>query len=236
LSWLRGVRFNRPGCDHSFTSGAVEQLPSCIGMTGMAGGLVDQMEKYPSEITAVTPLAKCTERRKRPYSRVGRCRPFPIGDQRSSNGQRGVRVKFAFTPFDLQAVHSPLNPSPLDVRQMVHDADQGDQPTFWRPACTVVVQSIRLSNDGGPQVVEPTKEQLPFVTVAGGNPQLFVGWHPLIVGTAGRRLDRRRHRPRIGPKGLRRGQAGPNESSGPTSRETSAWTWNTDDWVSLGCR
>lgn len=48
-------------------------------------------------------------------------------------------------------------------------------------------------------------------------------------------LEEQSQQRRIGPRGvatLRR----PHRSNGPGSRETSAWTWNTDDWADPGCR
>src|SRR5205807_4385830 len=76
-----------------------------------------------------------------------------------------------------------VDPTPLDARQMMHDADQRNELPIGSPTRLVVVESFDLAQHRATEVSEPLQEQFLFVARGSWKPDLVDHTRTLITTT-----------------------------------------------------
>ena len=160
-SWLSDATMSLAGC-------AVEQCSCRVGVSCVARSLVDQVERHPPQILSPGPSLRIGDPIEchRPDRRVGRGCPSAIRVERSVDAQIDAGCELRLSAAHLDSAEPAVDPSPLDMRQVVDDSKQRDQSFAGSPARLRIVQTVEISDHGTPEVSEPLQQQLPLVGVA----------------------------------------------------------------------
>lgn len=87
--------------------------------------------------------------------------------------------------FDGTIEQAPVNPTRLNVRQVVKDADERKEGLIGAPSGLLVVEAIEVPKYCTAEIPEPAQEQLALVCLARRKVDLFVGRHAETVREAG---------------------------------------------------
>src|SRR5262245_53211521 len=125
-------------------------------MARVPRGLVDQVAENPAEVCARgTPRTRLLERHAA-HCRVGRFPARPIRGAGRVERELIAGCELGFVSRGVQAVHAAVDPAPLDVGEVIHDADDGDElRTVDAPAGLLVAESLGVTEDRTAEIAEP---------------------------------------------------------------------------------
>ena len=159
----------------SLARDTVEELTGRIRVAGMSRRLVDQVQEDPPQVETVAEATRLGER-KVPHRLLCLLRPVAISGGRVRRGEVGG-TELRFAPTDVGAAEAAVDPPPLDVSEVIHDAHDRYQAAIRSPSRLFVVESVEFPQDGTPEVAKPSEQQLTLVRVAWRNAHHIVGRH-----------------------------------------------------------
>lgn len=72
-------------------------------------------------------------------------------------------MELVLAPSHVGAAEPPVDPSPLDMGEVVHHADKRDEPSFGSPAGLGVIDALEIAQHSPSQVPQPVEQQFLFI-------------------------------------------------------------------------
>src|SRR5580700_11363466 len=102
-------------------------------MAGVARRLVDQMQYDETQIGRTACAARRIERRG-PDVRVGGCRPGTVSGDNTFRGHLRTWIELRLLATGRLTAHDAIDPPPLEVREVIHDAEERNELSVRRPS------------------------------------------------------------------------------------------------------
>jgi hypothetical protein len=146
-------------------------------MTGVVGGLLDQMQDDPSKVERLLETeqdvgrwglvllseAGDSEAGGRADDLVGTSRPVAVPADDGCQGH-GVGQDFRAPRGEFQLEVSPVDPAPFHEREVVDDSGDRKQAPQWRPPALFLREPLSGRHDLLALALEETQKEIPFIS------------------------------------------------------------------------